>query len=62
METPQEVVDVFLGVPVLVTLTRITNIAIVAEFLHVLVLDTQHVHHLLVVVNMGGLFWKRCVT
>ena len=62
MKATQKLVYVILSVPVLVTFTRIADIAIVAEFLHVLILDTQHVHNLLVAVNTRRLFWKIIVT
>ena len=52
VEAPEEAVDVFLGVPVFITLTGITEVTVVAEFLKVFILDVEESHYGFVVINL----------
>ena len=45
VETSEEVVDVFLGIPVFITLTGISEITVVTEFLKVFIIDVEESHY-----------------
>ena len=51
VETLEEAVDVFLGIPIFITLTGICEITVVAEFLKVFILDVEESHYGFVIIN-----------
>ena len=56
MEAAQESVHILLRVPILVALARITEIAVVAQLLQILVFDTQQLHQRLIVIDTVCLY------
>ena len=51
MEAIQEIIYILLRIPILVTFTRIAQIAIVPQLFKILVFDVQQVHQSLVVIQ-----------